>query len=198
VRVSRGFSPALEFFLTTRPTALVPSHSGPFGSHVLEKLLEALAAAATGAAVDADTAAQAEEALSSFVDATAASLYHMATHKYGSFVSRRLLCVLCGRDVAPAHPKHGGAPAETPEAGGEGTRARPARGGGPATGLAAKLQTDDGAGAGAQAAPFPSLLQRLAEVPLSEDWDGEVAALRCDQHAGPFLQALLRACADFP
>ena len=41
------------------------------------------------------------QALNAVTDAAAASLYEMATSKYGSFVARRLLCVLAGRDVAP-------------------------------------------------------------------------------------------------
>ena len=48
------------------------------------------------------------QALTAVSEAVSASLYEMATSKYGSFVVRRLLCVLSGRDVAPAPNKKGG------------------------------------------------------------------------------------------
>lgn len=164
--------------------------SGPFGSHVLEKALVAVAAGAAFA--DEAGYAVAAAALGAATDAAAANLYAMITSKYGSFVARRLLCVLCGRDVSAPPQKRQAAP--PPDADG----AAPA---GPAGKQGAKLSgrvggTDAGAAAPPSDAPFPDLLSRLAAAALHDEWGGhEVASLQCDPFAGPFLQSLLRACA---
>ena len=135
-------------------------------------------------------------------DACAAFLYEMATSKYGSFVARRLLCVLAGRDVAPPPGKK---PAPPPAEGGDAAAAAAApagpRGGGA---LAAKLGGGGGGGGGggeaggpgaAGGADYPELLDRVAAAVLSDDWSSqEMARLATDAFAGPFLQALLRAC----
>ena len=61
------------------------------------------------------------QALTAVTEAAAGALYELATSQYGSFVARRLLCVLSGRDVAPAAPGKKQAPA--PDAGaGAGSR----------------------------------------------------------------------------
>ncbi|PRW20602.1 pumilio-like protein 23 [Chlorella sorokiniana] len=169
--------------------------SGPFGSHVLEKCIVELGKRA--AAAGDDDFARIEAALTAVTDACAASLYEMATSKYGSFVARRLLCVLAGRDVAPPPGKK---PAAQPEPAGEaGQAATPAgaRGGGA---LAAKLgsnggQGGDGGSGAAQGADYPALLEKLAATVMGDDWSGEeMQRLVSDSFAGPFLQAVLRAC----
>ncbi|KAL4419124.1 hypothetical protein ABPG77_004516 [Micractinium sp. CCAP 211/92] len=170
--------------------------SGPFGSHVLEKVLVELAKRAPHAG-DSDYE-EIEGALTAVTEAAAASLYEMATSKYGSFVARRLLCVLAGRDVAPPPGKKPAAPApaEDGSAAAAAAGAPPAgpRGGGA---LAAKLRGgEEGEGGGlAGGADYPALLDTLAAVVLGDDWSGEeMQRLAGDAFAGPFLQALLRAC----
>jgi hypothetical protein len=141
-------------------------------------------------------------------EAAAECLYEMATSKYGSFVARRLLCVLSGRDVAPPPGRKGGAAAGAP--GGEGQAAGEAaqqlgqqgqqgpRGGGA---LAAKLGADPSAAGGGDSASadYPELLDKVAAAALSDDWGGEeMVRLAADPFAGPVLQALLRACTHNP
>jgi len=148
------------------------------------------------------------QALSAVTEAAASSLYEMATSKYGSFVARRLLCVLAGRDVAPPPGKKAQAAAGPDEAAGTGEQQHIKQQGqqqqqqqqrGPRGGaLAAKLggSSGDGVEAGtASSADYPVLLDQLAGVVLGDDWGGEeMQRLVCDMFAGPFLQALLRAC----
>ncbi|PSC67230.1 Pumilio 23 [Micractinium conductrix] len=174
--------------------------SGPFGSHVLEKCLTGLAGRAASAGDEDFTAI--EEALNAVTDAAAASLYEMATSKYGSFVARRLLCVLAGRDVAPPPGKKpqekppGDEPSQQQQQAQQQQQQGP-RGGGA---LAAKLRSGgeaEGSAAGGlpTGADYPALLDRLAAVVLGDEWSGEeMSRLATDTFAGPFLQALLRAC----
>ncbi|KAL4439741.1 hypothetical protein ABPG75_002742 [Micractinium tetrahymenae] len=180
--------------------------SGPFGSHVLEKVLLELGRRVPHAG-DGDYE-EIEGTLTAVTEAAAASLYEMATSKYGSFVARRLLCVLAGRDVAPPPGKKPSAAPAADE--GSGAAAAPAaataagaappsgpRGGGA---LAAKLRAGgEGEGGGASlagsGADYPVLLDTLAAVVLGDEWSGEeMQRLAGDSFAGPFLQALLRAC----
>lgn len=127
-------------------------------------------------------------------EACSESLFEMATSKYGSFVARRLLCVLSGRDVAPAPGKK----QEAPAAGGEQQGGGMAPRGGGA--LAAKLGGGGEAAAaaaagGAGTADYPALLDMVATAAMGDDWSKEeVGRLATDSFAGPFLQALLRAC----
>lgn len=72
------------------------------------------------------------------------------------------------------------------------------RGGGA---LAAKLGGSsggaggDGSGGASQGADYPALLEKLAATVMGDDWSGEeIQRLSTDSFAGPFLQALLRAC----
>lgn len=107
-----------------------------------------------------------------------ASLHDMVTHRYGSFVIRRFLSILCGKDVRSGVSKS------------DGIQEKPSRTGG----LAGKLQKVDG-NVGQQSVPYPELLEEITEVVLSEDWTGpEMLALQCDSHASPCLQSLIRAC----
>ena len=116
-------------------------------------------------------------------------------------MARRLLCVLAGRDVAPPPGKKPAAHAEPAGSGPAGEVAQAAaagpRGGGA---LAAKLgggggQGGEAGGAAAQGADYPALLDKLATTVLGDDWGGEeMQRLAGDSFAGPFLQALLRAC----
>ena len=188
-------------------TCLLPltNCSGPFGSHVLEKALLALAGRAAAAAGQADYELI-EGALGSATEAIAGSLYDVVTSKYGSFVARRLLCILSGREVAPAPSKKSQQqqqPLEGMDAGPGAAEpqprhapGRPAVAGGGS--LAAKLGTS-GRGGGedlsSQQAPYPELLDLLASVVLTDDWSGPaMRELQQDPFASPFLQALLRAC----
>lgn len=159
--------------------------AGPFGSHVLEKGLAALGGRAEVAGGEEWEALEA--ALAGATAAIAGALYDVVTSKYGSFVARRLLCVLAGRDVAPPPPRKGAAAAGLlPALPGEAeaaAAARPRPGGGA---LAQKLGTTDGGGGDGQAASaaaepphHPALLRQLAEVVLGDDWSGpEMAALQ--------------------
>lgn len=114
-------------------------------------------------------------------------------------MARRLLCVLAGRDVAPPPGKkpaaaaagEDGVAAPAAAAGGQGLATAAPRSGGA---LAAKLRSG-GDGGLTGGADYPALLDRLATVVLGDDWSGEsMQQLAGDSFAGPFLQALLRAC----
>lgn len=122
--------------------------------------------------------------------AVAASLYDVVTRKYGSFVARRLLSVLAGRDVAP-HAKKNGPRGD--DVGGAkhvaGFRPRIS------TGLQARMEAAEVLSSVEAPPPFPQLLETLGNALLLDAWDGEdMKVLQCDPSAGPFLQALLRAC----
>ena len=128
------------------------------------------------------------QTLTAVTDAAAGAHYELATSKYGSFVARRLLCVLSGRDVAPAAPGKAGGGGGGPGSGGAG-------------GLASKLGGPGGgmgggdAAAAMRTAEYPELLDKLAAAVLSDDWSGEeMQRLATDSFAGPVLQAMLRAC----
>ncbi|KAL4852677.1 hypothetical protein ACK3TF_006244 [Chlorella vulgaris] len=178
---------------------------GPFGSHVLEKCLLQLSGRA--ATAGEEEYAEIEGALTAVTEAAAEAFYELSTSKYGSFVARRLLCVLAGRDVAPPPGKKAqdaAVPSPVPSAaeqeGQQAQHASQQRGGGA---LAAKLGTQTAAGGTANgtaaadgtAAEYPELLEKLAAAVLGDDWAGEeMARLAVDSFAGPVLQALLRAC----
>ncbi len=143
---------------------------------------------AAAAARDDDAFAAAEAALRAATDAAAANLHAMVTTRGGSFAARRLLCVLAGVDVAGA-PRRPGAPGDG-EAGEPAARARP--------GAAPARLGAGGAAPRADALAFPDLLRRLSAAVLGGggEWAGAGAgAAAADPCAGPFLQALLRACA---
>ncbi len=115
-----------------------------------------------------------------------------------SFVARRLLCVLAGRDVAPPPGKKPAAQLEPAAEAGQAAALSGPRGGGA---LAAKLgssssgQGGDGSSGASQGVDYPALLEKLATTVLGDDWSGEeMQRLSTDSFAGPFLQALLRAC----
>ncbi len=65
--------------------------SSPFGSHVLETLLDRVAAV-SGAGAEPGL----EEVLVAFAEQSAGHLFDMISSKYGSFVARRLVGVLAG------------------------------------------------------------------------------------------------------
>lgn len=116
-------------------------------------------------------------------------------------MARRLLCVLAGRDVAPPPGKKPGAGAPPAADGGSGAAPAAAAAAQPGGGaLAAKLRSGgegEGSGGGglAAGADYPALLDSLAAVVLGDEWSGEeMGRLAGDAFAGPFLQALLRAC----
>lgn len=124
--------------------------------------------------------------LSSFTDATTNSLHDMVMHKYGSFVARRLVSLLCGRDVSSATKKQQGIVNLADN------NKRPGHG---ASGLEAKLATSSQTNTTIGTGGFPELLNKLVVEVISDDWSGrEMAGLQRDAHAGPFLQALLKAC----
>jgi nucleolar protein 9 len=186
--------------------------SGPFGSHVIEKLLTSFSTAALNA--DEADYATAEAALTAFTDTAATSLYDMITSKYGSFVGRRLLSVLCGQDVTtPPNRKPGiGAPTNDGGDGGGGsggaegnknTNAGTTGGGRKYGGLVSRVSNPHANGQGGTAATahysnstlsFPQLVIKLANTVISDDWTGpDLSSVQCDPYAGPFLQSLLRA-----
>lgn len=183
--------------------------SGPFGSHVIEKLLTAFSTAALNA--DETDYTTAEAALTAFTDTAATSLYDMITSKYGSFVGRRLLTVLCGQDVtAPPNRKPGIAPNDGSSGGdgggsgaAEGNRNNNAAGGGARSygGLVSRVSNANSNGQASNTIAysnlplsFPLLVTKIANTVISDDWTGhDLALVQCDPYAGPFLQSLLRA-----
>jgi nucleolar protein 9 len=182
--------------------------SGPFGSHVLEKALTAVASAAK-TAVDDVTYDLMERCLGAVTEAVVECLYEMVLSKYGSFVARRLLCLLSGREVASAPKRHQPAfPPQPREATSvadigavqvehAGSNKRKSRNEGLASRVGAVKQTHHTSArveAACETPPFPELLYQLAEATMSDDWTGSgLAELQTDQFSGPFLQALLRA-----
>eukprot|EP00887_Chlorella_sp_A99_P004080 scaffold23.g4080.t1 len=174
----------MSFFPFTR--------SSPFGSHVLEKALGQVAARVAGAGAEEYEAL--ERCLSGATGAIADSLYDVVTSKYGSFVARRLLCILAGRDVAPPPGRRAGgsdggedAGAGAHEGGEAPARGRPRPGGGA---LAAKLGTgaaEEEGGAAAWQPDYPELLQQARR-------GGSGEASECRAMPLPCVQALLRAC----
>lgn len=117
----------------------------------------------------------------------------MATHKYGSFVGRKLLSILCGRDVTSGPTKKQPL-ADINQPDGNKDAKKSAVGG-----LAAKVDPSTAADHGQSAdCPFPELLERVANEVLSDTWADEMSTLQVDTFAGPFLQALLRACKGNP
>jgi len=161
-------------------------HSGPFGSHVVERMLEELVNRSQSAETD-EVYEEIYGMLSLFTDAATNSLHDMVMHKYGSFVARRLVSLLCGRDVSSATKKQQGVVNLS------GDNKRP--GHGASSGLEAKLATSSQNNTSVGTGGFPDLLNKLVMEVVSDDWSGcEMAGLQRDAHAGPFLQALLKAC----
>lgn len=149
-----------------------------------------------------DQYAALDGALASLTDTAVAHLDAMITAKCGSFVGRRLLCVLSGRDVSsqphkrqPAPEVEGAEPGPPNDGSGKGDR-QPKRRAGGLVARVGNVSTAAGHADGACGPGFPHLLQVVVNAVQSEDWSGaELASLQCDPFAGPFLQALLRATA---
>ena len=165
--------------------------SGPFGSHVIEKLLTAIVTAVSTA--DDAGYTTLETTLSAFVDTATTNLYDMITSKYGSFVGRRMLCVLCGKDVSsPPARKPGLTTGDAPSSNAGGQHQGPKRGG-----LVARVGAAVGNNSGKyshSALSFPQIFQKVAATVMSDDWTGpDLTTVQSDPYAGPFLQALLRA-----
>lgn len=183
--------------------------SGPFGSHVVEKLLTAFSTAALNA--DETDYTTVEAALTAFTDTAATSLYDMITSKYGSFVGRRLLTVLCGQDVTtPPNRKPGIAPSDGTSGGDGGGRgaAEANRNNNAAIagarkhgGLVSRVSNANSNGQASNTTTyssstlsFPLLVTKIANTVISDDWTGhDLASVQCDPYAGPFLQSLLRS-----
>lgn len=132
----------------------------------------------------------------------------MITSKYGSFVARKLLCILCGRDVAKPPPPRNQLPATATAVDDMKQEQIPSRRqGSKKNGLIARITNASADNDNkkrrlhASSSPyhtsnttFPDLLRAIVETVVSDEWTGpELSAVQNDQFAGPFLQALLRA-----
>ncbi|KAK9838453.1 hypothetical protein WJX81_000207 [Elliptochloris bilobata] len=158
--------------------------SSPFGSHVAERLLDALGRHAADG--NAEASAEAGQVLASIAGSVRAHLGDHAAHRSASHAARRLLSVLAGRDVAPAAPA---AAATDGAAYARATQAKQGR-----AGLSARF------GVGAPVPPpppqHPELLRGFADALGSAEWAGAATeALIYDPYGGPWLQALLTALA---
>ena len=144
--------------------------SSPFGSHVLETLLDRVAAMGL------------EEVLEEFVGVAASHLYDMISSKYGSFVARRLVSVLAGM----RHSTKGEDDQRS-----YANRSK--------YNLADKVQGAAGqAGAGGQEAGVSpqrtALLTTLCAKLMSDELTAkDIHELQTSPFAGPFLKALLQA-----
>ncbi|KAL6776046.1 PUF4 [Auxenochlorella protothecoides x Auxenochlorella symbiontica] len=175
----------------------------PFPSHVAEKILILLQSRARAG----EAPEQIEQALYSTTESVCGDLQAVITTRHGSFLSRRLLSVLVGRDVtsgpsAKAAPgpsvAGGGSDAAAPEVEEEkGEEAAPKRRK-TVGGLASKLErgSDTSAAASAGEVDHPEALQGLLASLLTDDFAVEAAALCRNTFAAPFLQSLLWACKD--
>lgn len=170
--------------------------SGPFGSHVLEKALLAVEATLAEAHLEALI-----NALQEFTAATCDCLFDMVSSKYGSFVARRLLCVLSGRDVSFG-PKNRTPVAENVEKGNEievgnveeaGSKNKNKRR--QLGNLAARV--DDECRTSMQQTPHPQLLNDIVQAVLSNDsiQGPELVELVTGPFSGPFFQSLVLATA---
>lgn len=157
--------------------------SSPFGSHVLETLLDRVAAV-SGAGAEP----RLEEVLVAFAEQSAGHLFDMISSKYGSFVARRLVGVLAGlRD---------GGRGDGSGDGGRGDRSYSNR---------SKFNLADkcGVGGGTGVPPFASadpnrilLLTKLtAKLTSDELTSSDIHELQTSPFAGPFLKVLLEATA---
>ncbi|KAK9812727.1 hypothetical protein WJX72_002737 [[Myrmecia] bisecta] len=157
--------------------------TNPFGSHVAERLLEVIGEQLDCSSRDPEAGEQLLPVLQKLTAKTAEFLYDLITDRYGSHVVRRLLCVLCGHDVTPLQAD-----------GQQASKHKPQKG--KAVGLAAKLvsatqplQTEP--------ARYPDLLGLLSQAILGGDYDaGTLQEMASHPNAGPFLQTLLKACAQ--
>ncbi len=158
--------------------------SSPFGSHVLETLLDRVAAMS---AAGADGGL--EEVLEAFTEQSAGHLFDMISSKYGSFVARRLVGVLAGvRD---------GGRGDGSSDGGRGDRSYSNR---------SKFNLADKCGVGGSGNAMSSfssadpnrimLLTKLtAKLTSDELTSSDIHELQTSAFAGPFLKALLEATA---
>jgi nucleolar protein 9 len=145
-------------------------------------------------------------ALQEFTAATCDCLFDMVSSKYGSFVARRLLCILSGRDVSFG-PKIRISPAENVEKGNEvdagsveeretGSKNNKRRQLG---NLAARVDDEFKKAeeiTSSQQAPHPKLLNDIVQAVLSSDYAGpELVELVTGPFSGPFFQSLVLATA---
>ncbi|KAJ9532532.1 hypothetical protein QJQ45_010607 [Haematococcus lacustris] len=183
----------------------------PFGSHVADNLLLRLHSQQD--AMGEEDVASLKQLLSQLTSELCSSLWDFINDRYATHVARRLLCVLCGRDVRPAGSKGPQAAAPGPPSGeaaegGPGGRGHSkGRGAGQGqiaqrSGLAAKVVAEKGWGVeweGQESAAYPELVEAIVQVLCSEEYAGDaMAELSSSRDASPFLQAALKAAATLP
>ena len=170
--------------------------SSPFGSHVLETLLDRVAAMSM-AGGDPGL----EQVLEAFTEQAAGHLFDMISSKYGSFVARRLVGVLAGmRD---------GGRGDGSADGGRGERSYSNRskfnladkcgvvGGAGGAGGSGGLGRGNGVSAFGSADPNRILLLTKLTAKLTSDelTSSDIHELQTSPFAGPFLKVLLEATA---
>ena len=156
--------------------------SSPFGSHVLETLLDRLGEGSDPAL---------EEVLEAFTDRSAGHLFDMISSKYGSFVARRLVSVLAGL----RNSNRGDGSSD----GGRGDRSYANRS---KYNLADKCGPGGSGTGGGMVASTSSnpdrilLLTKLTNKLTSDELTStDIHELQTSPFAGPFLKALLQATA---
>ena len=149
--------------------------SGPFGSHVLETLLDTIVRRMHYDRWELD------DVLEEFTDVACAHLFDMISSKYGSFVGRRLVGVLCGELRDPSSSQKNRKNAQSDNR----SYAHGAR-----LNLAKKV--DGGQGSGPSVAPRVDLLDKVCKQFVSDEVTvKDIHDLQTSPFAGPFLKALL-------
>ena len=165
--------------------------SSPFGSHVLETLLDRVAAMANvQSGQSGERGGAADGILEQFVEQSAGHLFDMISSKYGSFVARQLVRILAGLP----HSNRGDGAAGGPSSGGDdrnySNRSK--------YNLADKCRSAAPAGdARAHANPDRILLLNKLTAKLTSDelTSTDLHELQTSAFAVPFLKALLEAMA---
>eukprot|EP00889_Picochlorum_renovo_P008035 jgi/Picre1/35065/NNA_002530.t1 len=148
---------------------------GPFGSHVLETLLDTIVRRMYYDRWELD------DVLEDFTEVASAHLFDMISSKYGSFVGRRLVGVLCGELRDPSSSQKNRKNAQSDNR----SYAHGAR-----MNLAKKV--DGGQGSGPSVAPRVDLLDKVCKQFVSDEVTvKDIHDLQTSPFAGPFLKALL-------
>lgn len=161
---------------------------GPFGSHVLETLLDAIVKHILD--LQRNHRGSEEEskllaALEEFARVASENLLDMINSKYGSFVARRLVNILSG-DVKDQNKIKQGA-----DTGSILDQKRSYENSNKKN-LAMKVEVRDHLDILIE--PRVDLLQRMCKIFMSEDFTGrDIRDLQMSRHAGPFLKVLLQA-----
>lgn len=158
---------------------------GPFGSHVLETLLDTI----VHVIVDYQRNRRGSEeetkllaALEDFARIASENLFDMINSKYGSFVARRLVTILSGDVTDRNKAKNGTEVVDQKRSYSNSNKKN----------LAMKVERQDRVDTLLE--PRVDLLQRMCKIFMSEDYTArDIHDLQTSRFAGPFLKVLLQA-----